>query len=78
MPRFLHLGLPDRNIDHGDCETLLKREGLDFLGIKESIINNSNEISYYPSTIGSDLLRSTICSWLKNRYNLYLITNQNI
>ncbi len=39
MPRFLHLGLPDRNIDHGDCETLLKREGLDFLGIKESIEN---------------------------------------
>ena len=35
--KFLHLGLPDRNIDHGDCETLLKREGLDFQGIKLSI-----------------------------------------
>jgi len=38
-PKFLHLGLPDKNIDHGDCETLLKREGLDFLGIKLSIEN---------------------------------------
>ncbi|OUW02077.1 MAG: 1-deoxy-D-xylulose-5-phosphate synthase [Betaproteobacteria bacterium TMED156] len=34
---FLHLGLPDRNIEQGDCETLLKREGLDSDGIKSSV-----------------------------------------
>jgi 1-deoxy-D-xylulose-5-phosphate synthase len=44
QPKFLHLGLPDRNIDHGDCETLLKREGLDFLGIKKSIENYLREL----------------------------------
>ncbi len=37
QPKFLHLGLPDRNIDHGDCDVLLKREGLDHLGIKLSV-----------------------------------------
>jgi 1-deoxy-D-xylulose-5-phosphate synthase len=42
-PKFLHLGLPDRNIDHGDCETLLKREGLDFFGIKQSVEKFINE-----------------------------------
>ena len=34
---FLQLGLPDNNIDHGDCETLLKRAGLDSDGIKKSV-----------------------------------------
>ena len=43
-PKFLQLGLPDRNIDHGDCETLLKREGLDFTGIKLSIENFIKEL----------------------------------
>ncbi|MGE0310357.1 MAG: 1-deoxy-D-xylulose-5-phosphate synthase [Lautropia sp.] len=34
---FLHLGLPDRFIDHGDHATLLAREGLDAAGIEASI-----------------------------------------
>jgi 1-deoxy-D-xylulose-5-phosphate synthase len=34
----LHLGLPDRFIDHGDSQTLLATCGLDALGIEKSII----------------------------------------
>ncbi len=34
----LHLGLPDRFIDHGDSQTLLAICGLDALGIEKSII----------------------------------------
>jgi 1-deoxy-D-xylulose-5-phosphate synthase len=34
---MLHLGLPDRFIDHGDHGLLLKREGLDGAGIEASV-----------------------------------------
>ena len=34
---MLHLGLPDRFIDHGDHALLLKREGLDAAGIEASV-----------------------------------------
>src|SRR5690606_38742102 len=34
---ILHLGLPDRFIDHGDHGQLLKREGLDAAGLESSI-----------------------------------------
>jgi len=34
---FLHLGLPDRFIDHGDHGQLLAREGLDAAGIEASV-----------------------------------------
>ena len=34
---MLHLGLPDRFIDHGDHALLLKREGLDGAGIEASV-----------------------------------------
>jgi len=44
-PKFLHLGLPDKNIDHGDCDTLLKREGLDPFGIKQSVEKFVKEIT---------------------------------
>jgi 1-deoxy-D-xylulose-5-phosphate synthase len=34
---MLHLGLPDRFIDHGDHALLLKLEGLDAAGIEASV-----------------------------------------
>ena len=34
---ILHLGLPDRFIDHGDHALLLKLEGLDAAGIEAAI-----------------------------------------
>jgi 1-deoxy-D-xylulose-5-phosphate synthase len=34
---FLHLGLPDRFIDHGDHAGLLASEGLDAIGLERSI-----------------------------------------
>ena len=34
---ILHLGLPDRFIDHGDHALLLKLEGLDAAGIEASV-----------------------------------------
>jgi 1-deoxy-D-xylulose-5-phosphate synthase len=39
LPRvpLLHLGLPDRFIDHGDHAKLLSLEGLDAAGIEASI-----------------------------------------
>ena len=37
MIPILHLGLPDRFIDHGDHQKLLSMEGLDAAGIEASI-----------------------------------------
>jgi len=37
MVPIVHLGLPDRFIDHGDHQTLLSLEGLDAKGIEASI-----------------------------------------
>jgi len=37
MVPIVHLGLPDRFIDHGDHQKLLSIEGLDAMGIEASI-----------------------------------------
>jgi len=37
MVPIVHLGLPDKFIDHGDHQVLLAREGLDAKGIEAAI-----------------------------------------
>ena len=40
--------------------------------IKEALISGLNGLSNYPTTLGSDELRTTIANWLANRYGIPL------